>query len=103
MRPIQSQLNAQQLQAVENIVVHRHGSAPYLVFGPPGTGKTMVVAETVLQVLIEHPSPRLLVCAPSNNAVDQLALRLQRADPALRLLRYGAGVEQRADGTQRMS
>ena len=40
----------------------------------------------------------MLVCAPSNKAVDQLALRLQRADPALRLLRYGAGVEQRADG-----
>ena len=32
----------------------------------------------------------MLLCAPSNHAVDLLALRLQAADPALRLLRYGA-------------
>ena len=72
-----------------------------LLQGPPGSGKSRVVVEAVRRAAAQ--GQRVLVCAPSNNAVDQLALRLQRADPALRLLRYGAGVEQRADGTQRMS
>ena len=72
-----------------------------LLQGPPGSGKSRVVVEAVRRAAAQ--GQRVLVCAPSNNAVDQLALRLQRADPALRLLRYGAGVEQRADGTHRMS
>ena len=32
---------------------------------------------------------RLLLCAPSNMAVDLLALRLASADPSLRLVRFG--------------
>ena len=72
-----------------------------LLQGPPGSGKSRVVVEAVRRAAAQ--GQRVLVCAPSNNAVDQLALRLQRADPALRLLRYGAGVEQRADGAHRMS
>ena len=50
--------------------------APHLVFGPPGTGKTMVVVETILQALLTHDDPYLLVCAPSNGAADVLAERI---------------------------
>ena len=42
LEPIQPQINREQLQAVRDILIHEHGSVPYLVFGPPGTGKTMV-------------------------------------------------------------
>lgn len=73
---LQSQLNAEQTSAVERIAHHSYGSVPYIVFGPPGTGKTMVVVESIVQVLLLTPSPRLLICAPSNGAVDVLAKRL---------------------------
>lgn len=49
IQPIQPQLNALQRSAVQDVVSHRHGGAPYIVFGPPGTGKTMVMLECVLQ------------------------------------------------------
>ena len=40
LTPIQQQINPEQLQAVSDILAHKHGAVPYLVFGPPGTGKT---------------------------------------------------------------
>eukprot|EP00966_Prymnesium_polylepis_P168292 3891327-Prymnesium_polylepis.1 len=70
-------LNTEQLTAVADVVANRHGTAPYVIFGPPGTGKTMVVIETVLQLLLLHPDPRILLTAPSNAAADVLAKRLQ--------------------------
>lgn len=57
------------------------------VQGPPGTGKTGVVIEVARQAAAR--GQRLLVCAPSNLAVDNLTLRLARADPSLRLVRVG--------------
>ena len=41
-----------------------------LIQGPPGTGKTVTSATTTYQ-LVKHIGP-VLVCAPSNTAVDQL-------------------------------
>ena len=57
---------------------------PCVVWGPPGTGKTSVLVEQVLQLLLlhsdaSHPhgtSARLLVCAPSNGAADVVLQRL---------------------------
>ena len=64
----------------------------------PGSGKSRVVVEAVRRAAAQ--GQRVLVCAPSNNAVDQLALRLQRADPALRLLRYAVAALQPAAALQ---
>ena len=83
IEPFTSNINAEQLAAVRAVLgpreaLRRKGERmpPYLVFGPPGTGKTVVMVELVLQLLVLHPAPRLLVCAPSNSAADVLLARL---------------------------
>ncbi len=42
--------NAEQKNAVCNIVAGTSKPAPYLVFGPPGTGKTVTIVEAIKQV-----------------------------------------------------
>lgn len=42
--------NAQQSTAIMNIISGISRPAPYLVFGPPGTGKTVTVVEAMMQV-----------------------------------------------------
>ncbi|KAH7877744.1 P-loop containing nucleoside triphosphate hydrolase protein [Lentinula edodes] len=49
---------------------------PFLISGPPGTGKTRTVVETVHQILHTQPEAHILLCAPSNSATDTVALRL---------------------------
>ncbi|BBN09990.1 hypothetical protein MPTK1_5g00070 [Marchantia polymorpha subsp. ruderalis] len=65
-------LNQEQWKAVTSVVDRVHGAGPYIILGPPGTGKTVTVVECVLQVLATDPSARLCVCAPSNYAADIL-------------------------------
>ena len=47
-----------------------------LIHGPPGTGKTKTLVGAVSALLLCTPKPRILVCCPSNAAIDELALRL---------------------------
>jgi ATP-dependent RNA/DNA helicase IGHMBP2 len=56
-----------------------------LIHGPPGTGKTTAVVELIRQCVAA--GERILACAPSNVAVDNLAERLLRA--GLRIVRLG--------------
>ena len=46
-----------------------------IVQGPPGTGKTVTSASTVYQ-LVKQNQGQVLVCAPSNVAVDQLTEKI---------------------------
>lgn len=56
-----------------------------LIHGPPGTGKTTTLVQTIMEVLKrEH---QVLICAPSNTAVDLLTLRC--AQEGARVLRLG--------------
>jgi hypothetical protein len=80
--PSLSVLNASQQKAIDVCI-----QAPVvgIIHGPPGTGKTTTLiglAEKILQ-----SERRLLVCAPSNNAVDLLTERLLAA--GIRTLRVG--------------
>ena len=45
-----SALNSRQRAAVVRILGAQCSHAPYVVFGPPGTGKTVTLVESVLQV-----------------------------------------------------
>jgi len=61
-----------------------------LVQGPPGTGKSSTIAGLILQILYSKMEngkvgtmPRILVVAPSNAAVDELALKLINLKPKL--------------------
>ncbi|NWW24579.1 SMBP2 protein, partial [Falcunculus frontatus] len=56
-----------------------------IIHGPPGTGKTTTLVEVVLQAV--RQGLKVLCCAPSNVAVDNLVERL--AGSGARLLRLG--------------
>ncbi|XP_019113691.2 putative helicase mov-10-B.1 [Larimichthys crocea] len=68
--------NPQQHAAVQRIVAGSSKPAPHLVFGPPGTGKTITLVEAMNQVSRADPSVHILACAPSNSACDLLCERL---------------------------
>ncbi|KAL1712139.1 P-loop containing nucleoside triphosphate hydrolase protein [Schizophyllum commune] len=69
-------LNEEQKIAASSIATHQF-SVPYLISGPPGTGKTRTLVECVLQILRLQPEACILLCAPSNPATDTLVMRLR--------------------------
>ncbi|XP_010014147.1 PREDICTED: putative helicase Mov10l1, partial [Nestor notabilis] len=73
-------LNEQQKLAVKRILSGECRPTPYVLFGPPGTGKTVTVIEAILQIHYMLPDSRILVCAPSNAATDLICLRLHQSD-----------------------
>ncbi|XP_030741530.2 RNA helicase Mov10l1 [Echinops telfairi] len=72
-------LNEHQQLAVRRILSGDCRPLPYVLFGPPGTGKTVTIIEAVLQVYCALPDSRTLVCAPSNSAADLVCLRLHES------------------------
>ncbi|KAL0819791.1 hypothetical protein ABMA28_007830 [Loxostege sticticalis] len=77
--------NPEQRSAVEHIVSGTSGKAPYIVFGPPGTGKTMTIVEAIIQLVVRNPRNRVMVCTDSNMAADHIALMLMRYNKVLNI------------------
>jgi hypothetical protein len=74
-----NQLNREQQKAVESICLQNYGTLPYLISGPPGTGKTKTLVETALQLIKnDHNVSHVLICAPSDPATDTLVQRLSK-------------------------
>ncbi|XP_053208164.1 DNA-binding protein SMUBP-2-like [Panonychus citri] len=57
-----------------------------IIHGPPGTGKTTTIVEVILQLV--KKGRKVLVCAPSNIAIDNLVGRLASFD-ARNMIRLG--------------
>uniref|UniRef100_A0A8C4HGL1 RNA helicase n=1 Tax=Dicentrarchus labrax TaxID=13489 RepID=A0A8C4HGL1_DICLA len=72
-------LNLPQREAVKMILAGESRPTPYVLFGPPGTGKTITLIEAILQVYHHLPSSRVLVCTPSNSAADLICVRLHHS------------------------
>ena len=82
-----TELNAAQSEVVERIVTGRGRAAPYLVSGPPGTGKTRTLAHAVA-ALHTFRDGNILVVSPTNAAVVVIVERLrQLAIPAESIVR----------------
>ena len=69
--PGQPELNHYQINAVKKALV----TPLCLIQGPPGTGKT-VTSTTLVYHLVKQKNGKVLVCAPSNIAVDQLTEKI---------------------------
>ncbi|KAL4476260.1 hypothetical protein ABPG74_009993 [Tetrahymena malaccensis] len=81
---LQNRYNASQLQSIKEICLTSQGIC--MLQGPPGTGKT----HTLLGLLAglyhyikrnpEHTKPKIMICAPSNTAVDEIVSRIIEYD-----------------------
>jgi hypothetical protein len=74
-------LNDRQKQAVKGVLSGLAYPAPYVLLGPPGTGKTMTLVEIISQFRYGHGKDageclRVLAVTPSNAAADVLVERL---------------------------
>lgn len=75
-------LNASQNDAVRNILAANDVA---IVHGPPGTGKTTTLVQAIRYTL--RTEKQVLVCSPSNTAVDLLTEKLTRE--GINVLRLG--------------
>lgn len=78
-----TELNESQKRAIQ----YSLESPLTLVHGPPGTGKTTTLVETILQLTAR--GERVLVCGPSNISVDTILERLSPFYKTNELIRIG--------------
>ncbi len=77
-----SPLNDSQLEAVRHVITAEDVA---IIHGPPGTGKTTTLVQAILETV--RRERRVLVCAPSNTAVDLLTEKL--AERGVNVIRMG--------------
>ncbi|TMW61129.1 hypothetical protein Poli38472_013592 [Pythium oligandrum] len=85
IQPFNANLNDSQLEAIRFALASKDLA---LIHGPPGTGKTTTVVEFILQA-VKTFKLKVLVCAPSNIAVDNVLEKMASVDRTLQLTRIG--------------
>jgi hypothetical protein len=80
--------NAEQKLAVQSILNRTAFPFPFVVFGPPGTGKTSTLVEAVTQISRNRPTSKILITAQSNSACDEIATRLLKYIARKKIFRY---------------
>jgi superfamily II DNA or RNA helicase len=70
---ISNRLTESQKDAVFAICNEEHEKYPFILNGPPGTGKTFTIVETIEALIRMDKKNRILVCAQSNQACDHVA------------------------------
>ena len=86
-------LNPSQQEAVQFALSARDLA---VIHGPPGTGKTTTVVELICQAIDQ--GHKVLACAPSNTAVDNLLERLVAAGKSVVRVGHPARVDERLRG-----
>ncbi|KAI0980155.1 hypothetical protein GJ496_009287 [Pomphorhynchus laevis] len=74
-----TKLNPEQKQAVVCMLSPASNSKclhPFVLFGPPGTGKTITLVEAIEQSFNKSKCSKILACAPSNAAADVICSKL---------------------------
>jgi len=67
--PRYEMLTGEQYELLKEMVISQDY---YLLWGPPGTGKTSVMLKSYVKYLIEHTDQNLLLMAYTNRAVDEI-------------------------------
>ncbi|RHZ13064.1 hypothetical protein DYB31_014371, partial [Aphanomyces astaci] len=75
-----SSMNASQVDAIQFALASKDVA---LIHGPPGTGKTTTLVEFIRQCVRTYKM-KVLVCAPSNVAVDNILAKMAAAESAKR-------------------
>ncbi len=74
----------------KRVVATALGTPDFLfVEGPPGTGKTKLISEHILQELSRNPSARILLASQTHVALDNALERVRTIDPLLKVVRIG--------------
>ncbi|CAO1439308.1 unnamed protein product [Diamesa serratosioi] len=82
--------NDEQKLAVKNVVNQTSKDMPFIIFGPPGTGKTSTLVEAVAQIVTLNPKSRILISANSNSACDEIGERLIKILSVNKVFRFYA-------------
>lgn len=75
----------------------------YLLWGPPGTGKTSVIVKNLIKYYYEHTDENILLLAYTNRAVDEMCAALESIDTSLKSeyirlgSRYSVGQEYKSN------
>lgn len=80
--------DVKQKDAVKMILSESAYPYPFVISGGPGTGKTSVLVETVVQIIHNKSRANMLITCQSNAACDEVAIRLLNFLPAVKVFRY---------------